>query len=522
VTVSTLTLAPGTPTVPGAGATAELPRTLGYTLPLVGVRPSTGRPADELAFHRAATDPDVLGWLNHIRPAAGCTHPIRLTGKIAVVETGTGRVMSTMDTAAMPDGIIYKPCGNRRSTVCPSCATTYRRDAYELVRTGMVGGKGVPAAVAKHPAVFVTLTAPSFGIVHTRRTGKTGQQLRCRPRRHEDVCPHGIDLRCTRVHGDGEKTLGQPLCLDCYDHAHQVVWNHLAPELWRRTTIAVTRAIRARARQLGVPGKLVRLAFGKVAEMQRRGVVHYHAIIRLDGVDPANPDAIIRPPLGLVIADLADAVEHACPVAFTTDPHPAQPGGWPITWGDPNKGIDIRPLRVTGDGEISDGMVAGYLAKYATKSTEATGHVSRRLTSETIDLHADPDGSHTERLVDACWTLGQPPAWRGLRRWAHMLGFGGHFLTKSRHYSVTFRLLRDRRIIWARTETGQLEREHTEQTTALVSYLNYAGAGWRTTGDALLANTSAAMARERQQAARDALDDEINHNRYTSTPPLAA
>jgi hypothetical protein len=30
------------------------------------------------------------------------------------------------------------------------------------------------------------------------------------------------------------------------------------------------------------------------------------------------------------------------------------------------------------------------------------------------------------------------------------------------------------------------------------------------------------MARERQQAARDALDDEINHNRHTSTPPLAA
>ena len=30
-------------------------------------------------------------------------------------------------------------------------------------------------------------------------------------------------------------------------------------------------------------------------------------------------------------------------------------------------------------------MVAGYLAKYATKTTEATGHTSTRLTADTID-----------------------------------------------------------------------------------------------------------------------------------------
>jgi hypothetical protein len=29
----------------------------------------------------------------------------------------------------------------------------------------------------------------------------------------------------------------------------------------------------------------------------------------------------------------------------------------------------------------------------------------------------------------------------------HMLGFGGHFLTKNRRYSVAFRILRERRII---------------------------------------------------------------------------
>ena len=48
-------------------------------------------------------------------------------------------------------------------------------------------------------------------------------------------------------------------------------------------------------------------------------------------------------------------------------------------------------------------MVAGYLAKYATKSTEVTGHRSVRLTADTIGDYADPDGDHTARLIDACW-----------------------------------------------------------------------------------------------------------------------
>jgi hypothetical protein len=148
-------------------------------------------------------------------------------------------------------------------------------------------------------------------------------------------------------------------------------------------------------------------------------------------------------------------------------------------------------------------MVAGYLAKYATKSTEATGHLSRRLTAETIDLYADPDGTHTERLVEACWILGGPKDWRGLRRWAHMFGFGGHFLTKSRRYSVTFRILRDQRVVYARTQPPPDTTAPAPDTTLVVNFLAFAGAGWHTTGDALLANTSATLARERQCVGRE-------------------
>jgi hypothetical protein len=188
---------------------------------------------------------------------------------------------------------------------------------------------------------------------------------------------------------------------------------------------------------------------------------------------------------------------------LTTEPHPARPQGWRIAWGEQ---VRTRIVTVAAHGDITDGMVAAYLAKYATKSTEITGHVSARLTDETIDVHADPDGNHTERLIEACWTLGQPHDWRRLRRWAHMFGFGGHFLTKSRRYSITFTILRNRRITYRRTVNGgpDCSPGHTPgtETTLVVNFLQFVGACWHTTADAMLANTSAAMAREHQEAAR--------------------
>ncbi|WP_425430891.1 replication initiator [Cryptosporangium aurantiacum] len=459
----------------------------------------------EHAFQRAS-EPEYDAWISHVRPAAACSHPVRLAGEVATFDTRTGALLSSVQTADLPDGEIYKPCGNRRTEVCPSCAETYRGDAYQLIRTGLVGGRGVPESVNRHPAVFLTLTAPSFGLVHTRRTGKDNRALRCRPRRIPELCPHGVDLRCDRIHDADERALGLPLCLDCYDHDHQVVWNHHASELWRRTTIALNRELRRIARSRGISPRLIRLAYGKVAEFQRRGVVHFHVIVRLDGVDPLDKDAILPPPAELGLTDLAGGIAHAHHVAgLFTEPHPANPNGWPIAWGEQ---VDARPLRLDGGDAITDGMVAGYLAKYATKSTETTGHLSRRLTTDTIDLHADPAGTHVERLVDACWTLGGPRGWGLLRRWAHMLGFGGHFLTKSRRYSVTFRVLRERRIIWARTQAAELADEHQLETTLVVGLLQYAGSGWRTTGDAMLANTAAAQAREYARIAREEIAHE--------------
>ena len=79
----------------------------------------------------------------------------------------------------------------------------------------------------------------------------------------------------------------------------------------------------------------VRLSHGKAAEFQARGAVHFHALLRLDGVDPARPAAVVPPPAGITVDDLDDAIRHAAAqVAFTTPAHPDRPDGWPIAWGE--------------------------------------------------------------------------------------------------------------------------------------------------------------------------------------------
>src|SRR5262249_56907970 len=106
-------------------------------------------------------------WTTPTATARGCSHPVRLTGEITDVDTATGEIIRRVATADMPDGVLYVPCGTRRASLCPSCAETYRRDAYQIVKSVIDGGKGIPADEAGRLSVFFTFTATSFGLVHT-------------------------------------------------------------------------------------------------------------------------------------------------------------------------------------------------------------------------------------------------------------------------------------------------------------------------------------------------------------------
>ncbi len=88
-----------------------------------------------------------------------------------------------------------------------------------------------------------------------------------------------------------------------------------------------------------------------------------------------------------------------------------------------------------------------------------------------------------------------------------MLGFRGHFASKSRRYSTTLGRLRQarrdhvRRQIRERqqrpAEWGDHDQDHDQlEPTLVVGSWRFAGIGWLTTGDAALAAASAARARD--------------------------
>jgi hypothetical protein len=371
---------------------------------------------------------------NQNRHAGGCTQPVLLRGRIDHIDGNTGELLHRYTTVHEPGGVLPVPCKTRRASRCLPCAETYRADTYQLIRAGLTGGKSVPATVATHPCVFVTLTAPSFGIVHARRE-RNGLVLACRPRRKDRTCSHGQPMSCARRHHRDDTQLGQPLCADCYDHTGTVLFNACAPELWRRFTITLRRAL---ARQAGMTGRAmsaeVRISYAKVAEYQRRGVVHFHAIIRIDG--PDGPTA--TPPAWATTDQLTAAIGQTVRTVRLDTPAAANLPARRLAWGREH---DIRP--VTATGELTDTKVARYVAKYATKSAECTGTLDRRITPDD-HLAALPVTGHARHLIAECLRLGQLAELADLRltAWAHMLGFRGHFATKSRRYSTTLGALR--------------------------------------------------------------------------------
>ena len=180
--------------------------------------------------------------------------------------------------------MLHVACGNRRETVCPACSAIYKRDARQLVRAGLAGGKGMPET--DHRA-SVRVRHPHRPLLRPGPLPPDARQDRPAlpppPRRQARRCPHGRDISCPTRHMDEDPRLGQPLCGDCYDYEAAVLFNAYAGDLWRRFTTYLPRHL---ARLAGVTQKalrsVLRIRYVKVAEYQARGIVHFHAVIRLD------------------------------------------------------------------------------------------------------------------------------------------------------------------------------------------------------------------------------------------------
>ena len=432
---------------------------------------------------RAADPAGYQRWHEQARSTGFCSHPVRLRGANTTVDARTGQVLADYRTSGEPNGTLLMACRNRRATRCPSCADTYRQDSFHLIAAGLRGGKGIPDTVATHPRVFLTLTAPSFGPVHSQRDGDV-----CQRRRSTDRCPHGIRRGCWRRHRDNDPLLGQPICPLCFDYDRAVLWNAVAPELWRRTTIAIRRQL---AMLGGVPVRKlndqVRLRFTKVIEYQARGAIHIHAVLRLDGPDPDS----VTPAAPRWTAELLEEAARGAAAQVSAQlPARAEVSEERARWGEQ---LDVRSIPPDDGSDLANNSqrqartVAAYIAKYATKSIDPLGALDRRLLrGEQID-DLDIDEHHRE-LVETAWQLGVEPHLRDLklRRWAHTLGYRGHWATRSRRYSTTLTALRDTRRNW-RSAWGGVA---AAADAVVISGWAYAGSGYQTPGDAWLAYTA--------------------------------
>jgi hypothetical protein len=182
--------------------------------------------------------------------------------------------------------------------------------------------------------------------------------------------------------------------------------------------------------------------------------------------------------------------------------------------------VDAQPLIRRADldnGELKAEQVAAYVAKYATKAAEDLGLGERRKVPDLYHARRRDLPAHVLRLLEVADQLGGLEAFAGIRRWLHMLGFRGHFATKSRRYSTTMGALRaERRQFRRRQARRELDQMHDparsddpdgEDTTLVIARWEFAGVGYFTSGDAALAASAAALARERRQAAAEARRD---------------
>nr|WP_324606009.1 replication initiator [Streptomyces sp. NRRL F-3218] len=341
----------------------------------------------------AGLDPATLGDLlrvvgspgfdrltEQLRRTGGCSQPIHLTGATKTIDRTTGTLLHHYSTDTEPGGRLRIACGNRRASRCPACAWTYAGDTYHLIRAGLTGDpdKGTPTTIRDHPRVFATLTAPSFGPVHNR----PGTRL----------------CRCGVRHAEDAPELGTPLDPETYDYAGAVLWNNHASDLWRYFTIYLRREIAKRA---GLTQKAAReqskVSFGKVAEYQKRGAVHFHAVIRFDG--PEGPDT--RPPAWATLDLLDDAIRAAAArvaVDVPANPEAGITDGWTLRWGTQ---LDVQPIGAFGNGEdLTEQAVASYVAKSPTRNaSSATGPTcsASAATSPPNPAPTPPPSAHSAR-----------------------------------------------------------------------------------------------------------------------------
>jgi hypothetical protein len=418
-------------------------------------------------------------WWNTAEGSGFCASPIRLAGN---------------DEFGRQHHILTR-CKNRRAAACPSCSDLYARDIWQLIHAGLNGGHhGIPPTVADHPQLFVTLTAPSFGPVHgIRRSGVCHTSGRGRRE-----CEHGQLLRCECIHELDDPAVGQPLCSECYDYVRHVLFAWHAPELWRRFTIRLRRSLGRELRRHGADPTGTRPSFVKVVELQRRGVPHFHSVIRLDAASPPGEEP--RPPdTPLRMMDFVELVQNAAVQTKLLTGNDIV-----VRFGEQ---LDIKSIGQASKSDpnesvVTNRRVAAYLAKYVTKSVTDLGIDVRRVSPEGIDLLDVTD--HVRRILQTIVVVSRDEPYEEMALWLHTLGYRGHVTSKSRQFSTTMKALRHHRADWRRQQADSVSG-----VAALpVLPWEFERSGYDNLGDRVLVVSASARVRERRLMGRAALRQE--------------
>lgn len=414
-------------------------------------------------------------WRSRVEATGGCQQPVRLSGAYRIEQSGTGRILHEHS------GQIMVACGTRRAGLCQPCADRYAADAFHLIRAGLTGddGKHVPASVEKAPRLFATLTAPSFGRIHTRRLSNRGFVIPC-------ACGEKHRLADPRVNGAIDS--------DSYDYEAAVLWQAHSGDLWNRFTVAFRRHL---ARFGGIKVRdladhLV-VSYAKVAEYQKRGLVHFHAVIRVDGPTGPGSDAP-----NWVTAELMAEVVRLAARAVRVDTWRPTGEVLRLSWGTQ---VDTQPIAATdvdSDGKTA-AAIAGYIAKYSTKDSGATETGIDRPIRSRQHIDMVKASEHHKQMMRTAWDLGGLACYEhlNLRRAAHKLGFRGHYLTKSQRYSTTFQQLRATRQLHRFAELLS-SLDVTEDEITVINGWEFTGVGHKTEAERELAQAIGERKRNKQ------------------------
>lgn len=385
-----------------------------------------------------------------------CEYPLNFKRRLTDAATGVVR-----------EDTVRRRCGTRLASECPSCSELYRGDALAVLRSGLTDAKGL--------YTFVTLTAPGagvFGAVHqrvevTRKDGTTAVRR----------CP------CRSYHDDPEHwAIGTPVDPESYDYSGAARWNAAASRL-----LAV--AMQKLGRILGR-----KLEWVRVMEPQRRGLAHFHLLVRGIITDGALALAVrggTNPRTGRRIAP---AIHDGQSFGPQCDAQRILPGG--------KFGVGAYLVKVLGYAVKSTGDAIGTATQHGRKM-EAAGAGSAECD------HARPDccdgrthataqhfeaGPETVEVVETRTPYAERKRkarpcrrHRSARRgW----GYRGHVFSKSRAWGDTFAVVRSRRCTWKADADGSDE-------SALIVEWELLGRGFGPQGLTLTA--FAAMAERRRE-----------------------